>query len=572
MGRRRLYAEREEREDVRARLATVADRRDEPADEEADAPERVASAVGNQGFTMLAREGAGILPGGRAHPDVEAAVAAARGRGSPLDARTRDWAAPRLGDDLGDVRVHDDAASARLARAVGARAFTVGRDVFFGEGEHRPGTSDGDELMGHELVHAVQQRGAAEAGPLTVSQPGDDVEREAGVAAPRALHRRPKNATETITFGEDETDVIEGSVHVLEPSSDSVKDEIKSQVGVIVDTLRMTQRALLDAINQFGRDQAFASSEEGEADFDGTFLEWAKDAILGKLVDEVGERLPYFKPVYELTFGLIEKLKAEDERAAKARGSRAVAEFLGKQTQVIGDGFDAQIARRLEVENGLASEYAKLTAAHPELSAPAAPKPGAPAGPSAVAGEGARFLNQLRDHAAAVAKGKPSHAECMQVIVEAWIAQSAGELKSRGGGDIYVDGRFLVSMKFYRDGGSYKVVEKPKGKLQTPRADHVIDSLKPVFASGKTINDLNVEKVATITVEDEIDWGFNDTYEIVIRYRTKDKIESIQTIGHPVSEERTHENAPQVERDVMSRVNLDQLAELTELKAAPEGR
>ena len=38
---------------------------------------------------------------------------------------------------------------------------------------------DGDKLIAHELAHVVQQRGAPTSGPLTVSNPGDAMEREA---------------------------------------------------------------------------------------------------------------------------------------------------------------------------------------------------------------------------------------------------------------------------------------------------------------------------------------------------------------------------------------------------------
>ncbi|MDQ4048465.1 MAG: DUF4157 domain-containing protein, partial [Actinomycetota bacterium] len=62
-------------------------------------------------------------------------------------------------------------------------AFTVGSDVFFAAGEYRPGTPAGDELIAHELTHVVQQRGAPLSGPLTVSQPGDALEREAEALA-----------------------------------------------------------------------------------------------------------------------------------------------------------------------------------------------------------------------------------------------------------------------------------------------------------------------------------------------------------------------------------------------------
>lgn len=129
------------------------------------------------------RDGEGILPGGLVHPDVEAAIAAARGGGHALDGGIAEQIGGPLGDPLSDVRVHHDDHAAALSRAVSARAFTVGRDIFFGAGEYQPTRVAGRELLTHELAHVVQQRGAAQTGALAVSQPGDALEREAEAAA-----------------------------------------------------------------------------------------------------------------------------------------------------------------------------------------------------------------------------------------------------------------------------------------------------------------------------------------------------------------------------------------------------
>jgi hypothetical protein len=146
---------------------------------------RLAAATGNRAFARTVarmRDGDGILPGGLVHPDVEAAIAAANGRGRMLDTRFAAQAGAALEGSFADVRVHHDREAAALNRAVSARAFTVGQDIFFGEGEYRPETTAGRELLTHELVHVVQQRGAPQTGALTVSQPGDALEREAEAA------------------------------------------------------------------------------------------------------------------------------------------------------------------------------------------------------------------------------------------------------------------------------------------------------------------------------------------------------------------------------------------------------
>jgi hypothetical protein len=97
---------------------------------------------------------------GVADPGVERAVARARGGGGPVPDGVRRRMERVTGADLGEARVHVDAEADRLTDALGARAFTVGADVFVRRSEYRPGTAGGDALLGHELTHVVQQRGA----------------------------------------------------------------------------------------------------------------------------------------------------------------------------------------------------------------------------------------------------------------------------------------------------------------------------------------------------------------------------------------------------------------------------
>jgi hypothetical protein len=63
------------------------------------------------------------------------------------------------------VLVHADSAAADGARAVQARAYTVGSDIVFGSGEFEPTTAKGQRLLAHELTHVVQQSSSREAAP-----------------------------------------------------------------------------------------------------------------------------------------------------------------------------------------------------------------------------------------------------------------------------------------------------------------------------------------------------------------------------------------------------------------------
>jgi uncharacterized protein DUF4157 len=63
--------------------------------------------------------------------------------------------------DFSDVRVHSGALADRAAAMLGARAFTVGRDIVFASGEYDPASARGQWLIAHELTHVVQQFGAS---------------------------------------------------------------------------------------------------------------------------------------------------------------------------------------------------------------------------------------------------------------------------------------------------------------------------------------------------------------------------------------------------------------------------
>jgi len=86
---------------------------------------------------------------------------ALRSPGQPLDAGTRAFFGPRFDHDFSHVRVHTDSTAARSARAVNARAYTVGPDIVFGAGLYRPRNETGHRLLAHELVHVIQNRGSA---------------------------------------------------------------------------------------------------------------------------------------------------------------------------------------------------------------------------------------------------------------------------------------------------------------------------------------------------------------------------------------------------------------------------
>ncbi len=111
--------------------------------------------------------------------DMVQRINAARGGGQPLAHETRLEMEAALGQDLAGVRVHANSEANGLAKELGAKAFTIGQDVFFGAGIYTPESEAGRETLAHELAHVVQQSRAGEGQPSVLSQPTDAAEVEA---------------------------------------------------------------------------------------------------------------------------------------------------------------------------------------------------------------------------------------------------------------------------------------------------------------------------------------------------------------------------------------------------------
>jgi Domain of unknown function (DUF4157)/Putative RNase-like toxin, toxin_1 len=91
--------------------------------------------------------------------------------GAALSTSFRKEMEPKLGLDLGGVRIHTGQTATSAAASFGAEAFTVGRNIFFNDQEYRPDTTEGKKLLAHELVHVIQQTGAVANNPWANRDP-----------------------------------------------------------------------------------------------------------------------------------------------------------------------------------------------------------------------------------------------------------------------------------------------------------------------------------------------------------------------------------------------------------------
>lgn len=115
------------------------------------------------------------------------------GRGATLSPSRQATLEAEFGASLDDVRIHTGAEADMLARQVSARAFTLGRDIFFSQ----DAGPDDSRLLTHEITHVVQQASAPSptGGELVVGPADDALEHEAERAASQSAEAAPASAS-----------------------------------------------------------------------------------------------------------------------------------------------------------------------------------------------------------------------------------------------------------------------------------------------------------------------------------------------------------------------------------------
>jgi hypothetical protein len=156
---------------------------------------RLQQAVGNRAVQRLLTQRKGEGPYEVEDKTAER-INRERDKGQSLDAGVAQKMGSTLGHDFSDVRVHNSPEAAELNTQLSAKAFTTGKDIFFGEGAYEPHSSGGQELLAHELTHVVQQGSGTVGGAsrMTVNAPGDVYEQQADAVAHSALSAQPAAA------------------------------------------------------------------------------------------------------------------------------------------------------------------------------------------------------------------------------------------------------------------------------------------------------------------------------------------------------------------------------------------
>ena len=100
--------------------------------------------------------------GQQVKPWVQQQIESSRGSGQSLPDNTRSFMEKGIGASFEGVKVHTDNNAVQMNRDLGARAFTVGNDIYFDQNQYHPESSEGKKLLAHELTHTVQQGAAVQ--------------------------------------------------------------------------------------------------------------------------------------------------------------------------------------------------------------------------------------------------------------------------------------------------------------------------------------------------------------------------------------------------------------------------
>jgi hypothetical protein len=132
-------------------------------------------------------------PSGDASSETPASLPRGGGQALPGDVQAKMGAA--FGADFASVRVHEGP----HVTDMGAAAYTQGADIHFAPGQYQPGSQGGQELIGHELAHVVQQS-QGQVGATTQAKgvginDDESLEREADEMGARAARGESASAS-----------------------------------------------------------------------------------------------------------------------------------------------------------------------------------------------------------------------------------------------------------------------------------------------------------------------------------------------------------------------------------------
>ena len=170
-----------------------------------------------------------------------------RGSGQPLPEPIQKKMESFFNTSFADVRVH----VGHEAASIGALAFTHGTDLYFAPGQYNPQSTQGQQLLGHELTHVVQQRAGRVRNPLgagvaVVQDPALEAEAERmglrAASAPVPIQAKPAGSGAAIgvlpgAVSGSTTVAVNGAII---PARSSAHHSVQPRVGPILHGKRVS--------------------------------------------------------------------------------------------------------------------------------------------------------------------------------------------------------------------------------------------------------------------------------------------------------------------------------------------
>lgn len=323
---------------------------------------------------------------------------------------------------------------------------------------------------------------------------------------------------------------ITGNVTKLGPAVAGVTPDgyIQERVTRMSTAVRSMQASWIGGLDNFFGHGVFASTTEAQPKYGEAVLKYAFKTILKEVVGEIGKDVPGLGKVYEITVGLFEELDKEHERIEKAEGQIQMKEFINEYRASITDSFNQKADKAANSKAELLAGYKEaIDKAAPEAQASNLAKPTETTEKDiAVSGPAAEFLNALERSSKAVADAVPKMEACLGAIAEAWVQKAAGQVASKGGGEVYINGQIYLSIDVHVDeSGTATVTPPATAKLASPQADKVADALNEAMKAGGSINDLGIQKALSINVEMESGHWYttNHRYRLGATYADPDQ-------------------------------------------------
>ncbi|MFN6355283.1 MAG: DUF4157 domain-containing protein [Cyanobacteriota bacterium] len=305
-------------------------------------------------------------------PSLERQLAASQAKGNPLPQATRGFMESRFGRDFSRVRIHADREAGEASKALEAKAFTHGQDVYFGAGSFEPETSEGKQLLAHELTHVVQQQ--------QISMIHRAMEGNTAAFIELSSWRTDDLIREYIMQPESSSEYKEHLLNLIcnRLRNRSSTDELPEYESLLLnESTRTTPEVeqLLDLIDKIKKLQKQRESASEKAIYESFYIESALEAQASKqkssaAMEQLKRQLAWRKdllftsrPTQKwviLHRGLIEDLRIRYESSNSAETIKEIADHLHTQQQLLAwalqQDMEAILIRQQEISVDLRGE------------------------------------------------------------------------------------------------------------------------------------------------------------------------------------------------------------------------